>query len=251
MHRRGLRQGDPLSPMLFVLAMDVLSSLFNLSESRGLLYDLGEAGIRNRLSLYADDVVLFVRPVEEDLNCVKVILDCFGAAYGLMVNIHKSCAIPISCEDSSIQQGCSILNCSSASFPCTYLGLPISDKKLRRCDFMLWVEMIAERLPNWKAHLLNLAGRTALVRFVLSAIPIYLLIEMNTPKWVIKEIDKIRREFIWKGRKEANGGSCLVSWETVTKPISLGGLGIPNLQFKSWALQAKWLWLEKTDPNRP
>ena len=112
---------------------------------------------------------------------------------------------------------------------------------------MLWVERIAERLPNWKAHLLNLAGRTALVRFVLSAIPIYLLIEMNTPKWVIKEIDKIRREFIWKGRKEANGGSCLVSWETVTKPISLGGLGIPNLQFKSWALQAKWLWLERID----
>jgi hypothetical protein len=92
---------------------------------------------------------------------------------------------------------------------------------------------------------------TAFVRFVLSIIPIYLLIAMNTPKWVIKAIDKIRRGFIWKGRKEANRGSCLVSWETVTKPISLGGLGIPNLQFKSWALQAKWLWIEKTDPNRP
>jgi hypothetical protein len=132
MHRRGLRQGDPLSLMLFVLAMDVLSSLFNLSESRGLLHDLGEVGIRNRLSLYADDVVLFVRPVEEDLYCVKVILDCFGAASGLMVNMHKSCAIPISCEDSSIQQGCSILNCSSTSLPCTYLGLPISDKKAKK-----------------------------------------------------------------------------------------------------------------------
>jgi hypothetical protein len=56
--------------------VDVLSSLFNLAESRGLLQDLGEAGIKNRLSLYADDVVLFVRPVEEDLNCVEVSLDC-------------------------------------------------------------------------------------------------------------------------------------------------------------------------------
>jgi hypothetical protein len=37
----------------------------------------------------------------------------------------------------------------------------------------------------------------------------------------------------------------------VTRPINLGGLGIPNLQFKSWALRSKWLWLEKTDPNRP
>jgi hypothetical protein len=62
------------------------------------------------------------------------------------------------CEVSSIQQGCSILDCSSVAFPYTYLGLPISDKKLRRCDFMLWVDEIAERLPNWKTHLLHLAG---------------------------------------------------------------------------------------------
>jgi hypothetical protein len=106
---------------------------------------------------------------------------------------------------------------------------------------MLWVERIAERLPNWKAHLLNLTGRTAFVRFVLSAIPIYLLIAMNASKSVIKEIDKIRRGFI-EG-KEAK--------ETVIKLISLGGLGISNLKFKSWTLQVKWFWLEKTDPNRP
>jgi hypothetical protein len=90
-----------------------------------------------------------------------------------------------------------------------------------------------------------------LVRFVLSAIPIYLLIAIKIPKWVIKSIDKIRRGFLWKGRKEVNGGSCIVPWEIVTRPLSLGGLGVPNLQLKSWALQAKWLWLEKTDPTRP
>jgi hypothetical protein len=58
-HRRGLRQGDPLSPMLFVMVMDVLNSLFRAAESRGLLQSLEEAGVRNRLSIYADDVVFF------------------------------------------------------------------------------------------------------------------------------------------------------------------------------------------------
>jgi hypothetical protein len=58
---------------------------------------------------------------------------------------------------------------------------------------MNWVDKIADRLPNWKARLLNLAGRTALVRFVLSPIPVYLFLAMNVPKWVIIKIDKIRK----------------------------------------------------------
>lgn len=70
---------------------------------------------------------------------------------------------------------------------------------------MTWVDKIADRLPNWKARLLNLAGRTALVRFVLSAIPVYLFLAMNVPKWVINKIDKIRKGFVWRGRKEVNG----------------------------------------------
>jgi hypothetical protein len=51
---------------------------------------------------------------------------------------------------------------------------------------------------------------------------------------------------------DVNGGSCIVLWEIVTRPLSLGGgIGVSNLQVKSWALQAKCLWLEKTDPSRP
>jgi hypothetical protein len=93
--------------------------------------------------------------------------------------------------------------------------------------------------------------RTTLVKFVLPAIPTYLLIAINVPQWVIKSIYKIRRGFLWRGRKEVNGDCCLVPWEVVTRPLKFGGLGIPNLKFKSWALQAKWLWLEKTDLSRP
>jgi hypothetical protein len=75
---------------------------------------------------------------------------------------------------------------------------------------MIWVEKIADRFPFWKASLLNLAGRTAVVRFVLFAILVYLLIAMSVPRWVIKAIDKVRRGFLWKGRKDVKGDSCLV-----------------------------------------
>jgi hypothetical protein len=133
-HQRGLRQGYPLSPMLFVLIMDVLSSLFLLAE--GLLHNLQGANVRNRISIYADDVVLFIQPMVEELNCVKMILDCFGSASGLVCNMNKSCAIPIRCSEQVVQQGCNLLLCSSASFPCTYLGLPITDRRLRKADLM-------------------------------------------------------------------------------------------------------------------
>jgi hypothetical protein len=145
-HRRGLRQGDPLSPMLFVLIMDVLSSLFRAAESRGLLHSLEGAGVRNRLSIYADDVVLFVKPIEEYLNCVRLVLNCFGSASGLVTNMNKSYAIPIRCEEQVVQEGCNVLRCSLAAFPCYYLGLPISDRKLKRNDLMMWIDKIADRL---------------------------------------------------------------------------------------------------------
>jgi hypothetical protein len=95
------------------------------------------ANIRSRLSIYADDVVLFVQSFEEDFQCVKTILDCFGSATGLVSNLQKSFVIPIMCNDQAVQMGCNILRCTSSSFPCTYSGLPISDKKLRKSDLMV------------------------------------------------------------------------------------------------------------------
>lgn len=67
-HERGLRQGDPLFPMLFILVMDVLNSCFVKTTEVGLLQPLSHCNPSQRISIYADDVVLFLKPVAEELE---------------------------------------------------------------------------------------------------------------------------------------------------------------------------------------
>ena len=84
-HRRGLRQGDPLSPMLFILAMDVLGHMISKAENKGLLLPLCRRNLHHRISIYADDVVMFIRPEADDIAVILDILNLFGEATGLML----------------------------------------------------------------------------------------------------------------------------------------------------------------------
>jgi len=80
---------------------------------------------------------------------------------------------------------------------------------------------------------------------------IYIIVASGLPDWAIKAIDKIRRGFLWRGRKEARGGHCPVAWVKACRPTELGGLGISDLRTLGWALRMRWLWLKKSEPNRP
>lgn len=90
-HRRGLRQEDPLSPMLFIIAMDVLSSLVAKADDLRLLEPLVTKPLSHRMYIYADDVILFANSFPTDMNLIKKLLQCFGEASGLKTNMAKSC----------------------------------------------------------------------------------------------------------------------------------------------------------------
>ena len=250
-HRRGLRQGDPLSPMLFILVMDVLCYLVKKAADEALLQPLPRRTLQHRISLYADDVVLFLQPSINDISLTLDILQLFGEASGLKTNVQKSTVLPIHCMAEHLTTLQAHLPCQISEFPCTYLGVPLSPYKLTKTQVQPIIEKIADRLPRWKADLLTKAGRCVLVQSVLTSMVIYLLLAQDLPVKALEAIDKIRRGFLRKGRKDVKGGHCLIAWPKVTRPPDLGGLGISHLQFLGWALRLRWLWLQKTEPDKP
>ncbi|WVZ62062.1 hypothetical protein U9M48_011850 [Paspalum notatum var. saurae] len=132
-----------------------------------------------------------------------------------------------------------------------HLGIPLTIAKPAKADLLPLIDKVANKLPGWKASLLNKAGRLVLVKSVLSSTPVHLMLALDLPKWVLKAIDIRMRGFLWKGQEQANGGNCLVSWRKVQQPYQYGGLGIHDLERMGWALRLRWLWFLKTDTSKP
>ena len=112
--------------MLFILVMDVLGHMVAKAAADVLLQPLSSRALQHRISLYADDVVLFLRPEATDIAVIMNILQLFGDASGLKTNLQKSNVLPIRCGHTELALVQELLPCALMDFPCKYLGLPLS-----------------------------------------------------------------------------------------------------------------------------
>jgi hypothetical protein len=149
---KGLRQGDPLSPLLFNLVVDVFTRMLIKAAKRGhitdLLNSLYPEGI---ISLqYADDTLLFLDHDYQAACHLKWLMVCFEHLSGMRINYHKSDMTPINLDEGEANQYAKVFCCKVGISPFRYLGVPLQFDKLRREDIQPVVDAIMKRIPSWR-----------------------------------------------------------------------------------------------------
>ncbi|RVX18713.1 putative ribonuclease H protein [Vitis vinifera] len=220
---RGLRQGDPLSPYLFVIVIEVFSCLMRRAISGGFLSGWtvrgrGGEGILISHLLFADDTLVF----------------------WLKVNLEKSELIPIGrvndIEDLALKLGCKV-----GGLPSSYLGLPLGAPFKSEVVWDSVEERFRKRLAMWKRQYISKGGRLTLIRSTLSSLPVYFMSLFLLPRKVRLGLEKIQRDFLWGGGALEQRPH-LVRWNLVCLERKKGGLGVRNLALMNKALLGKWNW---------
>jgi hypothetical protein len=171
----------------------MLQFIFQKATQEGLISPLRDRVARLHLSLYADGTVLFINPIKSDMDMTMEIMQGFGRGTGLHMNISKSSAVPIRCEEINLDEVLQNFSSARSAFPITYLGLPIMLRQLKMVHLQPFFDWAAGNLSGWQGKLLNLGGRRELVRSILGALPTYLLTALKPPKKFCKGMYKFRR----------------------------------------------------------
>ncbi|KAK4384175.1 putative ribonuclease H protein [Sesamum angolense] len=214
---RGLRQGDPMSPFLFVLIMEVLQlmlkQLIDQNEGFSFHWRCKELGLFQLC--FADDLLLFCKAEVASVQVFRQGLDEFAKLSGLHANPQKSQLILSRSAQDVREQLLAALQFQEGN-------LPIS------------------RLKGWESIQLSFAGRLQVIKSVLMALNVYWAMAFILPKGVIREVEKKMRTFLWKGNSGV--GYPKVAWSVVCRPIEEGGQGIRDILALNKALMSRHLW---------
>ncbi|KAJ9699874.1 hypothetical protein PVL29_005640 [Vitis rotundifolia] len=240
---RGLRQGVPLSPYLFVIGMEAFSRLIHRAVRGGFLSGCrikGRSGDGAEVShlLFADDTLVFCEASQDQMAHLSWLLMWFEAISGLRINLDKSEILPVgrveNLEALALEVGCKV-----GRLPNSYLGIPLGANHKSMAVWDGVEERFRRRLALWKRNYISKGGRITLIRSTLSSMPIYLMSLLRMPRVVSLRLEKIQKDFLWGGGALERKPH-LVNWDSVCSDIRKGGLGVRRLSNLNRALLCKW-----------
>ncbi|KAL0420590.1 UNVERIFIED_CONTAM: putative ribonuclease H protein [Sesamum latifolium] len=239
---RGLRQGDPMSPFLFVLVMEVLQLMLQQLIEQGAGFSFHwhckELGLFQLC--FADDLLLFCKVNVASVTIFKRDLDEFAKLSGLHANPQKSQLILSRSVHGIRGSLLEVLGFPEGHLPVRYLGLSLLSSRLTLSDCQPLLIKIDSRIKGWEGIQLSFAGRIQLIKLVLMSLNVYWAMAFILPKGVIREVEKCLRSFLWKGT--SNVGYRKVAWHLVCRPIEEGSQGIRDILALNKALMSRHLW---------
>nr|GEW02189.1 RNA-directed DNA polymerase, eukaryota [Tanacetum cinerariifolium] len=238
----GLKQGDPLAPLLFIIVMETLHISVSRAVNEGIFRGLHIRGsVILSLLFYVDDVVFIGEWSDYNLDNMLRIFNCFYLALGLRINVSKSQVLGIGVPSDIVQQGASRIGCDIMKMPFKYLGVMVGDNMSRLSTWSNSIQKIRAKLSKWNVKTLSIGDRLTLLKSVLGDIPLYNMLIFKAPLSVLHEMEMLRNNIFIGG--DAQGKKITwIAWDNVLSSKNNGGLGISSFYALNRALFLKWVW---------
>ena len=241
--RRGLRQGDPLSPYLFVIALNNLSLMLNkAARELKFNYHLRFDSAKLTHLCFADDLLIFMDGSIQSLQAVLQVLKEFELRSRLAVSIQKSSFFSSGLTDEERDLIQFSTGMPQGTLPVRYLGVPLCTKKLSLLNCEVLIQQVKRKFNSWSARALSFAGRLLLIKTVIAGITNFWCSSFVLPKACIRHINSLSGVFLWRGNIDEHH-TARVIWEVVTRPKKEGGLGVRDLTQWNKACFMKLIWL--------
>jgi hypothetical protein len=194
---RGLRQGDSISPCLFMLCAEVFSSLLHNAQMKGLISSVPTSKKGPSIShlFFADDSLVFCKANNVEWRGILKIIQTYERGLGQKINMEKTAVFFSRNTCVRRKEIIGLSGLEEANRYDSYLGLPTLVGKNRIHTFKNIKEKVARKLHNWKSRLLSLAGKEVLLKAVVQAIPTYSMSVFLLPVSLCKDLNQLMQSF--------------------------------------------------------